>query len=60
MHESLETRFARAKHPGIDDNQAAAICQLIRKMLAYDPAERPTAEELLKYPWFGTAAIDIE
>ncbi|OSS46551.1 hypothetical protein B5807_08407 [Epicoccum nigrum] len=60
MHESLETRFARAKHPGIDDNQAAAICQLIRKMLAYDPAERPTAEELLKCPWFGTAAIDIE
>jgi serine/threonine protein kinase len=50
VNERLETRFARAKHPDIDDEEAAAICQLIRKLLTYDPAERPTSEELLKHP----------
>jgi serine/threonine protein kinase len=57
LYESLEVRFARAKHPDIYDAEAVAICQLNRKMLAYDPAERLTAEELLKHPWF---AFDTE
>ena len=56
LYESLETRFARAKHPDINNAEAAAICELIHEMLAYDPDVRPTAQELLKHPWFVKAA----
>ncbi|KAH6637570.1 kinase-like domain-containing protein [Boeremia exigua] len=52
IYDSLETRFAKKKHPDIDDEEAAVICQLIREVLMYDPAERATAEQLLKHPWF--------
>ncbi|KAJ4363765.1 hypothetical protein N0V95_000959 [Ascochyta clinopodiicola] len=52
-YKSLEQRFAKNKHPDIDDEEAAVICQLIRDILVYDPAERPSAAELLKHPWFS-------
>ena len=60
LYESLAARFSRTKHPDLGDAEAIAIFLLIRKMLTYDPAERPTAEELLKHPWFVEAAADIE
>lgn len=50
---ALEQRFAAVRHPDIDEEEATVICQLIRRILAYDPAERPSAEELLKHPWFA-------
>jgi serine/threonine protein kinase len=56
LYESLEARFTRAKNPDLDCGETITLCMLIRKMLAYDPAERPTAEELLKHPWFVEAA----
>lgn len=49
----VEQRFAKSKHPDIDDEEAATICQLIWKILVYAPAERPSAEELFKHPWFS-------
>ena len=52
-YESLEQRFAKHKHPDIGDEEAAAICELIRKTVAYNSAERPSAEELFKHPWFS-------
>ncbi|KAF9701433.1 hypothetical protein EKO04_000677 [Ascochyta lentis] len=53
VYDTLEQRFAKRKHPDIDDEEAAVICQLIREILVYDPAERPSAAELLKHPWFS-------
>ncbi|ERT00196.1 hypothetical protein HMPREF1624_03567 [Sporothrix schenckii ATCC 58251] len=32
--------------------QAHQVQQVIRRMLQYDPKERPTAQELLQDPWF--------
>lgn len=58
LYESLEARFSRAKHPDLADAEAIGVIMLIRKMLTYDPFERPTAEELLKHPWFVEAAAD--
>lgn len=52
VYDTLEQRFAKAKPADIDDEEAAIVCKLIREMLAYDPAERPSATELLKHPWF--------
>ncbi|KAJ8105415.1 hypothetical protein OPT61_g10192 [Boeremia exigua] len=53
VYPTLEQQFAEAKHPDIGDDEAAVICQIIQKILAYDPAERPTAAELLEHPWFS-------
>lgn len=53
VYDTLEQRFAKAKPADIDDDEAAVVCKLIREMLAYDPAERPSAADLLKHPWFS-------
>jgi serine/threonine protein kinase len=29
------------------------LVDLLSKMLKYDPNERPTAEQVLKHPWFS-------
>ncbi|KAH6637562.1 kinase-like domain-containing protein [Boeremia exigua] len=52
-YSTLEERFAKRKHPDIGDDEAATICQIIREALAYDPAERPTVEDLLGHAWFS-------
>jgi serine/threonine protein kinase len=52
-YEMLEQRFAKRRHPGINDEETATVCQLIREILVYDQAERPSAEHLLKHPWFA-------
>lgn len=49
----LEQRFAKSKRPDNDDSDAAYICQLIRKILVYGRAYCPSAEQLLKHPWFA-------
>lgn len=60
VNRSLEHRFASVEHPEIDEDEAAVICQLIRKILVYDPAERPSAEELLKDPWFAGEQLELK
>ena len=52
-YEVLEQRFAKSRHSGIDDEEAATICKLIREILMYDPAERLSAKQLLEHPWFA-------
>ena len=44
----LETLFAQNKPDDIDAEESEVIISLIRRMLRYDPAGRPSAAELLK------------
>jgi non-specific serine/threonine protein kinase len=53
IHKPLEDLFAENKPDSIDDGEAAVVCELIRQILKYDPAERPAAVDLLKHPWFS-------
>ena len=49
--ESMEEMFDRAR-PEIDEEEARRIKTLIRRILQYDPSKRPSAEEILRDPWF--------
>jgi len=40
------------QRPDMLDNEAKQINALLRRILQYDPAKRPTPAELLKDPWF--------
>ncbi|KAK7946283.1 Serine/threonine-protein kinase SRPK3 [Apiospora aurea] len=50
-HVSMEEMFDRAK-PDIDAEEAAKVKKLVRRILQYDPAQRPSPAELLRDPWF--------
>jgi serine/threonine protein kinase len=50
---SLENLFAENKSPEIGDDEAAVVCELMRRMLEYDAAKRPSAVELLEHPWLA-------
>lgn len=52
VDDSLETLFGQNKPDDVDEAESALIIALIRRILNYDPALRPTAEELLEDPWF--------
>ncbi|KAH6980857.1 serine protein kinase [Ilyonectria sp. MPI-CAGE-AT-0026] len=52
VDDSLETLFGQNKPDDVDEAESAVIIALIRRILNYDPALRPTAEELLEDPWF--------
>lgn len=52
IDDPLEVRFKEHKPNNIDDMEADVITSLIRSILKYDPLQRPSAEELLKHPWF--------
>ncbi|CRG86382.1 hypothetical protein PISL3812_03388 [Talaromyces islandicus] len=51
-NESLEVQFDKKKPDDIDSEEAKVITELIRKILRYEPSERPTAAELLQHRWF--------
>ncbi|KAI1320142.1 serine protein kinase [Xylariaceae sp. FL0255] len=48
---SMEEMFDRAK-PEIEEAEADEVKSLIRRILQYDPAQRPSAAEILQDPWF--------
>jgi serine/threonine protein kinase len=48
----LETRFDKNKPDDIDAEEAKVITALIRRILRYEPSERPTAAELIEHEWF--------
>ncbi|TQN68513.1 Serine/threonine-protein kinase SRPK [Colletotrichum shisoi] len=54
---SMEELFDRAD-PDIDEEEACAVKELIRRILRYNPTERPSPAELLRDPWFSK--IDVE
>ncbi|GKZ95432.1 hypothetical protein AnigIFM59636_009438 [Aspergillus niger] len=48
---SMEEQFDSAE-PDIDEKEADEVKTLIRWILQYDPAKRPSPEEILSHPWF--------
>ncbi|KAH3978977.1 hypothetical protein HBH70_097650 [Parastagonospora nodorum] len=54
IYDSIEILFAKNKSPEIGEEEAAIVVSLMRRILEYDPEQRPTAEELLKNPWFSS------
>lgn len=50
--ESIETAFLLDKPTELDDEEGYVILNLLRSMLNYDPAKRPSAVEILDHPWF--------
>lgn len=51
-NDSLENQFDKNKPDDIDSEEAKIITELIRKILRYEPSERPTAADLLQHGWF--------
>jgi serine/threonine protein kinase len=49
---SLEERFDHGKPADVSDDDAKMVKALLRRILQYDPAKRPTASEILQDPWF--------
>lgn len=41
----------------IDDEEKSALFEMLRRMLAWRPSERPTAEEVLDMAWMKTWAL---
>ena len=56
---SREELFDRA-NPELDENDARKVKALIRRILQYDPAKRPSPAEILLDPWFGKGARQID
>lgn len=53
----LEELFDEAS-PDISKEESDAVKALIRRILQYDPAKRPSAEEILLDPWFAGDEVD--
>ncbi|CAG8121190.1 unnamed protein product [Penicillium salamii] len=49
---SMEERFDQAG-PDLDEEEANQVKALIRWILQYDPAKRPSTAEILSDPWFS-------
>jgi hypothetical protein len=49
----LETIFDKSKPTNLSDPEATTITALIRRILQYDPEERPTASQILQDEWFA-------
>ncbi|KAK0749692.1 serine protein kinase [Schizothecium vesticola] len=48
---SMEEMFDEAG-PDLEEEEARGVKALIRRILQYNPAERPSAAEILRDPWF--------
>lgn len=55
--QTMEELFDQAS-PDISDEESRAVKTLIRRILQYDPAKRPSAEEILLDPWFAGDEVD--
>ncbi|KAK5655244.1 hypothetical protein OQA88_5811 [Cercophora sp. LCS_1] len=49
---SMERLFDKAG-PDVDEEEASRVKALIRRILQYDPAKRPSTAEILCDPWFS-------
>ena len=52
INSPLEVLFERNKADDIDEKEAKVITSLLRRILKYEPSQRPSAAELLEHPWF--------
>ena len=49
--ETMEEYFDKTD-PGLDEDEARQVKELIRWILQYDLSKRPAAAEILAHPWF--------
>lgn len=56
--ETMEEFFDQTK-PEIDASEAAQVKVLVRRILQYDPAQRPSAAEIVLDPWFEDSAETV-
>ncbi|KAM3523617.1 hypothetical protein MY4038_008096 [Beauveria bassiana] len=56
--QSMEELFDKAE-PDIDEKEGYQVKKLIRRILDYDAAKRPSAAELLLDPWFCAIESDV-
>ncbi|KAF2847505.1 kinase-like protein [Plenodomus tracheiphilus IPT5] len=54
IHDSIDKLFVENRSPEIDEEESRVLVALMRRILEYDPLVRPTAEDLLKHPWFAS------
>lgn len=54
---SLEAFFDREKPVDLNASEASVVVKLLRYILQYDSAKRPSASEILSHPWFADQAI---
>ena len=50
---SLEDQFEKKKPSCIDESEGKEILHLLRWIFQYDPAKRPSAQDIIKHPWFS-------
>lgn len=50
----LELAFDRARPADMSDAETKAIISLLRRILRYNMAERPTANDILQDPWLAS------
>lgn len=55
---SMEESFDEAG-PEIDEEEARKIKMLIRRILQYDPAKRPSTADILRDPWFSESNLSL-
>lgn len=56
--EEAVQNYRQARHAGeFNKDEAAAILDLLRRMLSYRPEERPTAEDVLQSDWMVKWAL---
>lgn len=53
---SDETEKALEQLPKIDAEEASTLLDLLQQIFVYDPRKRPTAEQILRHPWFASDA----
>ncbi|KAL8933703.1 MAG: hypothetical protein Q9211_005636 [Gyalolechia sp. 1 TL-2023] len=51
---SLEIQFRQYKSDEISEEEERLVLDLLQSVLRYEPKERPSAEDLLKHPWFSS------
>lgn len=56
---SMEESFDRAG-PDLDEEEAHKVKALIRWILQYDPAKRPSPAEILSNPWFCEIGVESD
>lgn len=54
---SMEELFDRAG-PDLEGEEAHNVKALVRSILQYDPAERPSPTEILANPWFRKIEVE--
>ena len=55
---SMEESFDEAG-PEIDEEEARKVKRLIRRILQYDPAKRPSTADILRDPWFNEPNLSL-